>query len=87
MQEPSELDKAIGRAIRDLANWEYARQLPMPGTESTPEKKPDPDLQERLQWLNVIRHPSIILILGARGSGKSAAGYKFLEYSGPATDP
>lgn len=47
---------------------------------ATQEKKPDPDLEERMQWLNVISHPSVVLILGARGSGKSAAGYRILEH-------
>ena len=31
-------------------------------------------------WVSLIKHPCVILILGNRGSGKSALGYKFLEY-------
>jgi hypothetical protein len=31
------------------------------------------------QWQEVIWHPSIVLILGKRGSGKSALGYRLLE--------
>ncbi len=38
------------------------------------------DLLEVGRWLNVIKHPSVIIILGNRGSGKSALGYKLLEY-------
>jgi hypothetical protein len=43
---------------------------------------PSPDLQtiEAGNWLKLIRHPSIILILGGRGKGKSALGYRLLEY-------
>lgn len=43
-------------------------------------KKPDIDLLEWGRWLNLIRHPSVIIIIGRRGSGKSALGYKLLEY-------
>jgi len=31
------------------------------------------------RWLDVAPHPSVILILGRRGSGKSALGYRLLE--------
>ena len=31
------------------------------------------------KWLEVIPHPSVVLILGRRGSGKSALGYRLLE--------
>jgi DNA-binding CsgD family transcriptional regulator len=31
------------------------------------------------EWLRVIVHPSVVLILGKRGSGKSALGYRLLE--------
>jgi hypothetical protein len=45
-----------------------------------PIKKPDSNLLELGRWLNIIRHPVTILIVGSRGSGKSALGYKLLEY-------
>ena len=44
------------------------------------QKKPDTDFLELGRWLNIIKHPSVILIVGHRGSGKSALGYKLLEY-------
>ena len=43
-------------------------------------KKSDTNLLELGRWLNVLKHPCVILILGSRGSGKSALGYKLLEY-------
>ena len=44
--------------------------------------KPTPDLQtiEAKKWLKLIHHPSIAVILGGRGKGKSALGYRLLEY-------
>jgi hypothetical protein len=38
------------------------------------------DFLEVGRWLNVLKHPSVIPIIGSRGSGKSALGYKILEY-------
>lgn len=45
-------------------------------------KKPSPDPQtlEADEWLRLIVHPTIVLILGKRGSGKSALGYRLLEH-------
>ena len=31
------------------------------------------------KWLDVIHHPSVVVVLGKRGSGKSALGYRLLE--------
>jgi len=44
--------------------------------------KPSPDHQtiEAGKWLRLIRHPSIVLILGGKGKGKSALGYRLLEH-------
>ena len=38
------------------------------------------DLLESAKWLGLIKHPCVILIIGNRGSGKSALSYKILEY-------
>ncbi len=46
----------------------------------TTNPSPDPQTIEAGKWLNLIPHPSIVIILGKRGSGKSALGYKLLEY-------
>ena len=45
-----------------------------------PKPSPDPQTIEAEKWLKLIRHPSNVIILGKRGSGKSALGYKLLEY-------
>ena len=41
---------------------------------------PDPMTIEASKWLNLIKHPCVVLILGGRGKGKSALGYRILEY-------
>ena len=33
------------------------------------------------RWRGLIEHPSVVLVLGKRGSGKSALGYRLLELS------
>ena len=48
--------------------------------ESEPTKPfPDPQTVEASKWLRLIPHPSIVIILGRRGAGKSALGYRLLE--------
>ena len=39
----------------------------------------DAQLVESQKWQRVIPHPSVVVVVGRRGSGKSAQGYKFLE--------
>ena len=41
---------------------------------------PDAQTVETGNWLKLIHHPSVIVILGGRGKGKSALGYRLLEY-------
>lgn len=38
-----------------------------------------PEIEKDSKWREVIVHPSIVLVLGKRGSGKSALGYRLLE--------
>jgi len=44
-----------------------------------PKPPPDPQTIEASNWLRLIKHPSIVIILGKRGSGKSALGYRLLQ--------
>ncbi len=48
-----------------------------------PEPKPNMFIEQPMEldapWRQKITHPSIVLILGKRGSGKSALGYRLLE--------
>jgi len=46
----------------------------------TAKPSPDPQTIEAGKWLRLIRHPSIVIILGGRGKGKSALGYRLLEH-------
>jgi len=43
-------------------------------------RKPTTSFTELSYWLPILKHPLVILILGGRGWGKSALGYKILEY-------
>jgi len=38
-----------------------------------------PVLEKDANWLKTVIHPSVVLVLGKRGSGKSALGYRLLE--------
>jgi DNA-binding XRE family transcriptional regulator len=40
----------------------------------------DPGIIEAEAWLKVIKHPSVALIMGKRGSGKSGLGHRLLEH-------
>ncbi|MCH7984832.1 MAG: hypothetical protein IIC28_12785, partial [Chloroflexi bacterium] len=74
---PAAIDSVV-----EAAPWETRLQaavakfeLPDPdnGAPETPVTA-NPDRK----WLDVIQHPSVVVILGKRGSGKSALGYRLL---------
>ena len=46
----------------------------------TAKLSPDPQTIEVGKWLRLIHHPSIVVILGGRGKGKSCLGYRLLEH-------
>ncbi len=54
-------------------------EFTMPSTKIL--SSPAPGIIETGKWLRLIPHPSNVVILGKRGSGKSALGYRLLEYS------
>jgi hypothetical protein len=82
-----ELDEVIKRILKPLDDFSFWGDLPdktKSGLGSS--KQPDANLLETSRWLKIIKHPTIILILGARGSGKSVSGYKIAEYLRPIAD-
>jgi hypothetical protein len=60
-----------------------AQPLPLlqaPKAESeTPANQKPADIERDSEWLRVIVHPSVVVILGRRGGGKSVLGYRLLE--------
>jgi hypothetical protein len=87
-QEPfSGFEKRVEELLKEIGNWSLFDVPSQPRPDLLSNEKTDTDFLETGRWLNIIRHPSIILILGARGSGKSALGYKILEYLKHTADP
>ncbi|MBA7616606.1 hypothetical protein ES703_23903 [subsurface metagenome] len=64
----SDIANAIRQALRDQGRGFTGKELPAI------------DLTDQ-KWLDVIFHPSVVLIVGKRGSGKSALGYRLEEVS------
>ncbi len=79
-QEPTEFDKKIEELIKKLENRPLPSIFPKLGLDLTLNKTPDTNFLETGRWLNIVKHPSVVIIVGRRGSGKSALGYKLLEY-------
>jgi len=74
-------DQALAKTRNSPAVFNWSN-LPEPSLLKPQTVKPSPDPQtiEASKWLRLIRHPSIIIILGGRGKGKSALGYRLLEH-------
>jgi hypothetical protein len=73
-------DLDISKIFEEAFNTTLGKPpLPEP---QPPSVKPILNLQivEAGNWLRLIPHPSIVLILGKRGGGKSALGYRLLEH-------
>ncbi len=77
-----EANKPPGERLSSLTAKEVSDFLNRPlKLKTTPANdKKDIHLLEMASWLRILRHPSIFLILGGRGWGKSALGYKIAEY-------
>jgi len=72
-----DLRRIMGESIREAFDIVLKKPIPL---ESQTKPSPDPQTIETGKWLNLIPHPSNVIILGKQGSGKSALGYKLLEY-------
>lgn len=70
----------IKSIVAEAFNRTFGKPNPADLASTQPKLSPDPQSIEAGKWLNLIRHPSTVLILGKRGSGKSALGYRLLEH-------
>lgn len=65
--------------IEETWNKSFGKSTSADSASSQPKLSPDPQTIEANTWLKLIHHPLLILILGGRGKGKSALGYRLLE--------
>jgi len=73
-----DIRRVFEESLREAFNVVFKKPILL---ESQPVKpSPDPQTLEASKWLRLIPHPSIVLILGKRGGGKSALGYRLLEH-------
>lgn len=83
-RERQEMLARIRAALQSIS-LQPTRSAPQ-AAELSPQAAPTASLGQKLveiekdsKWREVVNHPSILLILGKRGSGKSALGYRLLE--------
>jgi hypothetical protein len=76
----------IGDEILEEASrkWELllsnTRETPLIQGPTALINPPDNTAMEASKWLALLKHPEVIVILGKKGSGKSALGFRILEY-------
>ena len=66
---------AMGRS----ALVETLQALPVADSTATQPLQPPFEQPSDFMWLRLVRHPSVVLIIGRRGAGKSGLGYRLLE--------
>jgi hypothetical protein len=82
----NESEKSPAQKLQEIIDsWGIHPLVPtqkpgLPAPAAPQPQKPSFDSLERGRWLNIIKHPCVVLVIGNRGSGKSAMGYKILEY-------
>ena len=83
-QESQKIAEAIGKKLAEEIRkaWQISKiEIPALPVQTIPQDtKKTTNFWELGRWLNIIKHSCVIIILGSRGSGKSALGYKILEY-------
>jgi len=76
-----DIDAIVARV---RANWESPQPSPSSASSLAElelvKPSPAPQTIEAQNWLRLIHHPSIVVILGGRGKGKSCLGYRLLEH-------
>jgi hypothetical protein len=73
-----DIRRMLEESLREAFNIVFKKPILL---ESQPAKPtPDPQTLEAGNWLRLIPHPSIVVILGRRGSGKSVLGHRLFEH-------
>ena len=67
--------ESLSTALKQVGN----RAIVKTGISTLPVCKPQASTEVDSRWREVVVHPSVVLVLGKRGSGKSALGYRLLE--------
>jgi hypothetical protein len=73
-------DLDISKIFEEAFNQRFGKPLLLEPQTQSVKLIPDAQTVEAGNWLRLIHHPSVIVILGGRGKGKSALGYRLLEY-------
>lgn len=72
-------DRAVDRAINDGDVYESGGSIKVTPHRTDPWNKDKPAQSSAPTWLDILDQPFVALILGRRGSGKTALGHRFLE--------
>jgi hypothetical protein len=75
----AEIDEIIHKTCDDYAKKSLSLTPPTPPL-PTMSLVPDKTTTEANKWLEIVKHPSEVVILGKRGSGKSCLAYRIAEH-------